>query len=367
MTVSRRTILGGALAAASGALAGAGAGQVKAQPNPTPKPPARHGGSKRPPFTPAEGARARVLIANEFSGDIDALFSAVHALLSRSTEVRGIIGCRARFVPGYPERTAERSVELVDEILRLMNLTGAVPSLLGSAQMSSSTAPSKSPGAQAIVDEAMRTDTVLPLYVAVGGGLTEVASALLIEPRVADRFTLVWIGGHADPKRPAENNFVIDPLAAQLVFNQFNVPIWQVPSDVYRTCMVSSTELQAFIAPYGAIGTWLYDKLLEDPRKHIPDQVSFGETYRMGDSPLVLLTALTDLLPVSANPSASDQRTSSSRYEESFAPYLNPDGTYTPRDSGRKIRVYKSVDTRLMFSDFFAKMRVNYDGCEQPN
>lgn len=73
-------------------------------------------------------------------------------------------------------------------------------------------APVRSPGAQAIIDEAMRTDTKLPLFVAIGGGLTEVASALMLEPRIADRFTLVWIGGDAYPAGgTGETNFDIDP------------------------------------------------------------------------------------------------------------------------------------------------------------
>jgi len=61
----------------------------------------------------------------------------------------------------------------------------------------------------------MREDSPLPLYVAVGGGLTEVASALKIEPRIAGHMTLVWIGGDALPGGGVgETNFNIDPVAA---------------------------------------------------------------------------------------------------------------------------------------------------------
>jgi hypothetical protein len=41
-----------------------------------------------------------------------------------------------------------------------------------------------------------------------------------------------------------------------------------------------------------------------------------------------------------------------------FAPRLRPDGAYEPRSEGRKIRVYKGMDTRMMFNDFFAKLRL---------
>lgn len=359
MRVSRRQMLHGVSITAGSAIFAPILGPVEAQSlHKTP-------GQKLRPiseaFVPAEGARSRVLVINDLCGDIDGLFATAHALLSRSTIVRGIIGSRARPAANFRARTPERSVELADEVLRLMGLTGAVPTFAGGGPLSSLKTPVRSAGAQAIVEEGMRTDTSLPLYVTAGGGLSEVASALLMEPRLADRFTLVWIGGHAPPNgRASENNFNIDPMAAQVVFNQSTVPIWQVPSDTYRTCMVSATELQAYVSPCGAIGAWLYHKLLEDPRKLIPDKVSFGETYRFGDSPLVLLTALSDLRPTSHTPSQIDQRTSSSSYQEVFAPRLNADGTYTPLEVGRKIRVYTSLDTRMMFSDFFAKLRVHY-------
>jgi hypothetical protein len=71
----------------------------------------------------------------------------------------------------------------------------------------SSSQPSAAAGA--IVREAMRDDTELPLFVALGGGLTELASAYLIEPRIRgktdsdlDRWTGVRrSGAHAVARR----------------------------------------------------------------------------------------------------------------------------------------------------------------------
>jgi hypothetical protein len=354
MLFSRRRLVWGSSAAAVGAFVGAGS--VAATPKPvstTTVVTARRepgGGVFRPP----QGPRARVMIVNDLSGDIDGLFATVHALLSHSAEVRGIVGAWARDAGQTPELATRNA----GEILQLMGLT--VPTHVGGSKLLSATTPVRSAGAQAIIDEAMRADTKLPLYVTVGSGLSEVASALLIEPRIADRFTLVWIGGSPYPRGGDEYNLSIDPIAAQVVFNQTTVPIWQVPSDVYATCAVSDTELEAFVAPYGAIGAWLYGKLLDAPRQLAPVGFHLGETYILGDSPLVLLSALSDWIPSSFEPPFTYQQTGSSHYEEMVAPQLNADGTYAPRDTGRRIRIYRSVDTRMMFSDFFAKMRINY-------
>lgn len=53
--------------------------------------------------------------------------------------------------------------------------------------------PVDSEGAQLIIREAMKNDP-RPLYSTFLGPLTDMASALLIEPRIADRCTVIWIG-----------------------------------------------------------------------------------------------------------------------------------------------------------------------------
>ena len=172
------------------------------------------------------------------------------------------------------------------------------------------------------------------------------ASALILQPEIAKRMTLVWIGGGM----PDEYNFAIDPIAAQHIFNDTEVPIWQVPADVYAMCQVSMTELQAFVSPCGAIGAWLYKQALgvDQLLKNYP--VNPGETWSMGDSPLVLLTALGDFAG----------RMGMNAYSSLVTPSLTARGVAQPRESGRKMRLYERIDTRLMFSDFYAKLKVNF-------
>ncbi len=315
-------------------------------------------GARIKPFVPQFGPRCRVMVVNDIAGDPDGLCATVHAFLSTSTELCGFVGTHA----SRPDESAAQAAELAREIARMMKLTGKIAIHEGSAgKLKDAATPDASPGAQAIVAEAMREDTKLPLYVTVGGGLTEVASALMLEPKIAERMTLVWIGGHppAGGDNP-EYNFSVDPLAARHVFNHSEVPIWQVPSDVYGSCMVSTSELQSHVAPYGEIGEWLYRKFAEGPAMLRQVKMNTGETWTMGDNPLVLLTALTAWIPSRMPPPFVFENTGGSRFDDVIAPLLGPDGNYFPREKGRRIRVYRSVDTRMMFADMFAKMRINY-------
>jgi hypothetical protein len=307
------------------------------------------------PFAALAGPRSRTIYVNDLSGDPDGLFSAAHQMLSTATELRAVVGTGA----GAPGETAERSTALAAEMLKLTGRADRTKAYVGApGKMTSPATPVHSPGTQAIIDEALRTDTQAPLYVAVGGGLTEVASALMIAPQIANRFTLVWIGGEAYPAGGWEYNLNIDPLAAEYIFNETAAPIWQVPRPVYQTCLVSVSELQAFVAPNGAIGAWLYGKLMEASQK-FGRSWNTGETWTLGDSPLVVLTALQDWVPGGFGKPTKYERTGSSAFEEIYAPRLGRSGAYEARNEGRKIRVYNSIDTRLMFNDFFAKLRLN--------
>lgn len=317
---------------------------------------AKHASGK--PYAPPGGPRSRLLFVNDLSGDIDGLFAAVHAVLSPTSHLQAIIGTGT----GRPDETAQHSAELAREMLAAMGRS-AIPVHEGAAaKLTAANVPAESAGTRAIIAEARRTDTKLPLFVAVGGGLTEVASALMLAPDIADRMTLVWIGGDAYPAGgTGETNFNIDRLAAQYLFNETSVRIWQIPRSVYGTCLVSDTEIQAYVAPYGKIGEWLYAKVIEAAGRW-GGAINIGETWCLGDSPLVVLTSLADWGPSAYRPAFLYERHGSSLYDEVDAPHLNADGTFAVRSGGRRIRIYKSVDVRMMLGDFFAKMRVNYRG-----
>ena len=65
------------------------------------------------------------------------------------------------------------------------------------------------------------------------------------------------------------------------------------------------------------------------------------------EDPLVLATALT---------SQFEADTSSCVHETRPCPSIADDGAYIHRPDGRPIRVYRWVDTRLVFEDFYAKL-----------
>jgi purine nucleosidase len=305
--------------------------------------------------------RARVISDNDYGGDPDGLVQLAHLLLSPSVDVRCVIGSHLREQDPFDPSgaSAARAAVAAAHIVDLCGRTGEVAVVAGSeTPLRSRGLPVESTAARAIVAEAMRDDTDLPLFVTCGGGLTEIAGAWLLEPRIAERLTLVWIGGAEHPgvaDRPPgagdlEYNTAIDLVAAQIVFDDSDLAIWQVPRSTYRMAIASRAELLVRLAPSGALGAHLFSELARVASMAAEHGVHVGETYVLGDNPLVLLTALwTGFEPGPAS-SPSIVRP---------CPRIADSGSYATRPDGRPLRIFTGIDTRLMLDDLYAKLTLH--------
>ena len=311
----------------------------------------------RTPGTPV-APRMRVIVDNDFSGDPDGLFQLAHLLLSPSVELRGIIGSHLRPHDGFDTSAhqAAHAASRALELLRLLSPGSSIPVMAGAEQAIIPGKPGQYSQATAfIIKEALRTDTKLPLYLLCGAGLTEVALALKADSTIAGRFTLVWIGGPEYPGMAVappgaaqpEYNLNIDIQAAAVVFSNPQLSLWQVPRNAYRQCLVSFTQLQVNVKSMGAVGAYLFAAIDRLQAALLAYHLNIGETYILGDSPLILLTALQSSFE--PDPSSSD-------YTALRAPLINDHGNYQVNPGGRLIRVYQHLDTRPLFDDFFAKL-----------
>jgi purine nucleosidase len=303
--------------------------------------------------------RMRVIVDNDFSGDPDGMFQLAHLLLSPSVDVRAIIGSHLRPGDGFdPSQVqAQNAAAKANELLQVMNLNIKIPVVAGSnIAMVNEKTPVKSEGVNLIIEEALRTDVKTPLYILCGAGLTEIASALLTKPEIADKIILVWIGGpeYLDLALPPPNystieyNMNIDLMAARVVFNSASIQMWQVPRNAYRQAILPYSQLLLHVKPHGKLGEYLTGEL-EKLMIRIKPYVNIGETYILGDSPLVLLTALQ---------SSFEADPSSSYYSIKPSPKISQQGQYEYNHTGRNIRVYTLLDCNLMFNDFFAKLKL---------
>jgi inosine-uridine nucleoside N-ribohydrolase len=294
------------------------------------------------PFAPFD-PKPRVILNTDAKTEVDDQFAIVHTLLTPRFDIRGIVPAHFGFRPGESGTPLEDSRAEVDLLLDLMDLSGKVRVENGSPHaLADYRTPAPSPGAELIVEEAMREDTDAPLYVAFLGPLTDMASALLTEPRIAERdVTVVWTGGPPYDGRPIhywpEYNLSNDVAAANVVFSS-GVKVWQIPMSVYVMTSISLVELEERVEPCGKIGRYLARQLLDQANELEPSCDGF---WLLGDQPVigVMINAFCGT------------------FRERPAPEFRYDCSMDFSRSTCTVRAYENVDMRFVYEDFFLRLR----------
>lgn len=142
-------------------------------------------------YTIPEGLSIRVITNTDAKNEGDDQYCIVHTLLSPRFDNRGVIA--AHYGKLKTPESMEESYKEVIKILDLMEFDRNLAYKGAPEAMPDEFTPVPSPGAQLIIDEAMKDDD-RPLFITFLGPLTDLASAYLIEPRIAKRLTCIWIG-----------------------------------------------------------------------------------------------------------------------------------------------------------------------------
>lgn len=288
--------------------------------------------------------QVRVIVSSDVRNEADDQFAVAHHLITPIFDVRAVVAAHYESKAPGTRTTMEKSYA---ELRKLMEASGIedVPALRGcDAPLSSETDAPECEGVDFIIREALREDS-RPLYIAAQGALTDVAAALNRCPEIAEKFTVIWIGGMNYPDGGPEFNLLQDVPAARAVFAS-KAAVWQLPVGVYGTAEVTMAELAWKVRPCGAMGRYLYDEM-EDYNLHNnePGELRRGENWNLGDSP-----AIAALLQCQWRGNFHTER----------APYIRDDMTYQLDPNGKPIRVYDYVDVRMLLEDFFSKLALCY-------
>lgn len=284
-------------------------------------------------FTVPEHKRVRVIVSTDAACEADDPFAIAHALLSPKLDVKAVVAEHFAH-PG----SMERSFVKADEVVRLTGRN--VPVLHGQVWPKDGTL---STGAQCIIDEARKADS-RPLFVLCMGAMTTAAAALAAAPDIADRLTIVTIGGRAygaDAWTFREFNWGNDPDAVNTIL-QTDAPLWQIPISGYGMMRVGLAELQHKVAPCGALGEYLL-RQMDAYNQSESASWTAGESWSLGDNPAV---------GVVLHPGCGENRMQN-------AWLIDRETAYVRELPGREILVYHTIDSRYVLEDLFSKLALN--------
>ncbi len=187
-----------------------------------------------------------VVLDTDAYNEIDDQF-AIAYLLKSEEKLNTLALYAAPFYNNNSEGPADGMEKSYDEILKLLKLVNVERPVFKGADryLPDEKTPVASAAALDLAQKARRYSPENPLYVVAIGAITNVASAILLEPAVAENTVVVWLGGHAIHYHDtAEFNMKQDIAAARVVMGS-GVPFVQLPCmGVVSAFSVSKQELE---------------------------------------------------------------------------------------------------------------------------
>ena len=217
--------------------------------------------------------RIRAVLDTDTYNEIDDQFAIVQTLLSAERiDLEGIYAA-----PFYNKRSTDpgHGMELsFEEIGRLLERLDHLVDGFVHRGVTDYVGPNKTPKRAAAVDDlierARSASPQNPLYVIAIAAISNVTSALLLAPDIADRVVVVWLGGHSlEWPHTREFNLRQDVGGAQVLFD-CGVPLVMVPCMGVTSHLHSTVpEIERYVEPCGAIGAFLAQRFKEYSNEHM--------------------------------------------------------------------------------------------------
>ncbi len=288
-------------------------------------------------LTPRAGRVAMVLDTDTYN-EIDDQFALAYAMHSKDRlDVKAVYAApfhNARSTG--PADGMEKSYEEIVRLLDRMNVSANGFAFKGAQQyLESPDTPVMSPAVEDLIARSREYHNEDRLYVVAIGAITNVASALIADPTIADRVVIVWLGGNAMYwPHTQEFNLAQDIASANVVFSS-GAPLVLVPCKPVAThTLTTLAELERDLGRGNELTAFLVDRFAEYSREH------FAYSKEIWD-----IAPIAWLLKDEWAPSHLDH-----------SPIVQSDFRYSIDRRRHLIRVVDELKRNAIFGDMFRKL-----------
>jgi len=282
--------------------------------------------------------KVRVVLDTDTYNEIDDQFAIVQMMLSSDRlDIEAIYA--ARFHNNRSDGPGDGMEKSYDEILELLSRLAIPHQGLVHRGVTEYVGATKQARTGAAVDDLIaraRLGSIdKPLYVVAIGAISNVASALIKAPDIADNMVVVWLGGHAlEWPNAIEFNLKQDVGGAQVLFDS-GVPLVLVPCMGVTSHLLSTVaEIEKYVEGHGEIGKFLAMRYKGYSDDHV------GWSKQIWD-----MAAVAWLLDATWTPSVIVA-----------TPILTDQITWSFDASRHAMRYVKYVDRDPILKDFFHKL-----------
>jgi inosine-uridine nucleoside N-ribohydrolase len=225
----------------------------------------------------APTGRVRAVLDTDTYNEIDDQFALAYALLSpEKLDLEAVYA--APFLNSRSTGPGDGMEKSYEEILRILDRMRVSPEgfvYRGSTSfLPGAEKPVESDAARNLIERAMAAPAEEPLYVLTIGASTNVASAILLEPRIVERILIVWLGGTPLWWPDVEEFNLRQDLYAARVLLDSGVPLVLLPTyGVTSHLLTTLAEVEHHLAGRNE----LCDYLVTIVHDYVPDHFAYGK------------------------------------------------------------------------------------------
>lgn len=279
------------------------------------------------PLTVLGQLPTRVVLDADTGNEVDDLYAIARALVEPSWEIVALNATHWQTSQWAEPNTMENSHRLNQLLLGELELS--VPTHRGGAarMYDWGDQAQHSAAAYEIIKQAETTPVGEKLTVVALGALTNVASAIYINPAIESRITLYWLGSSYDFEKSTlkrvDFNAIMDPQALEILLTS-KVEMNVIPINVASAMTFTFAEVEEKLADAHPLGNFLVDRWYQ----HLD-----GSRKKRTIWDLALIEAII------------------------HPEWVEQVEVTTSRDSGnRKINYYRSIDAEQMKEDFYTTL-----------
>ncbi len=282
--------------------------------------------------------KVQVVLDTDTYNEVDDQFALAYAYLSKEAiDLQAVYA--APFFNDRSEGPGDGMEKSYQEILHLLKFMGKPPegfAFRGSDRyLTDISNPIRSDAALDLIKKAKASSSENPLYVATTGCITNIASAILIEPEIIKNIVVIWLGGNSlDWPTQKEFNLGQDVLSAQVIFNS-GVPLVTIPSQpVVSHFLTTIPELEYYMKGKNELSDYLYNIVA----KYSSGQDAWSKV--IWDATAIAWLVNPDWIPT----------------DLVHSPVLTDQGTFSIDRSRHFIRMANSLNRDAIFRDLFTKL-----------
>ena len=212
----------------------------------------------------AAPARLPLIVDADTANELDDLFALVRAVAEPSFDLRGITSAQFHTSPLASDNTVQESQDINKNLLRLLDREDIPHPIGANTPLTDRDTPSPSPAATFIVGQALQQPAGQKLHLVILGSCTNVASAILLDPRIIPRVSVHYLGFWHDPAtndyNKREFNSGNDTLAVEVLLDTEGLELDVMTATTSQHLVFNREETERQLKGKGSLADYLLNR-----------------------------------------------------------------------------------------------------------